>query len=233
MTIEAALSPLTDTYPAPPALDAGDIHVRWVMPEIFHDLPVREADDDMVVQLLGDLVDRALPKAEEEDKARVGAVCALAVADLRSAGADYAALCLTAVEQVPCTATVMATLVGSPEVVGGPRAVTRSIASDLRRTGTGEIAEVELPCGFAVTDIGSRESKLTGDLTDTGESIGFSAWYIRVYAPLPNDVTFVIEMETPTPAGWDVFSTMFGNTVSSIRLYDASGSRLITSEAAT
>jgi hypothetical protein len=38
-----------------------------------------------------------------------------------------------------------------------------------------------------------------------------------------------MEMGTPTMEGWGLFSTMFGNTVSSIRLYNANGSALITS----
>lgn len=39
MTTPPELSALIPSQPAPPALHADDIHVRWVMPEIFHDLP--------------------------------------------------------------------------------------------------------------------------------------------------------------------------------------------------
>ncbi|MFF4401405.1 hypothetical protein [Streptomyces sp. NPDC001480] len=230
MTFETELPALVPTGAAPPALRADDIHVRWVMPEVFHDLPIHETDDE-AVRLLDELADKALPEAGEDDKTRLGLVCALTVGDLQAMGAGYASICLTAVEGAPCTATVLVSLINSPEVEGGVRSAAKAIASSLRRAGAGEIAEVELPCGWAVSCIGARDAQLAGDLTETGESLTFPTWYVRVYVPLPNGTTVTMEMATPTPAGWEAFSTMFGNTVSSIRLFHADGSPLITSEA--
>ncbi|MER6628864.1 hypothetical protein ABT301_11550 [Streptomyces sp. NPDC000987] len=231
MTTETELPELIETRPAPPALHADDIHIRWVMPEIFHDLPIHERDDDEAVRLLWDLADKALPGVGDEDKARFGVMCALSLNDLAGVGAEYASICLTAVDDTLCTATVLGSLVDSPEADGGVPGVTKEISAGLRRIKAGEVSEVELPCGYAVSCIGARDSRLTGDLTGTGEDITFPTWYIRVYVPLPNGTTFVLEMETPTMTGWDVFSTMFGNTVSSIRLYGTDGSRLITTAA--
>jgi hypothetical protein len=201
------------------------------MPEIFHDLPVLEKDDDEAVRLLEELVEKVLPEAEDEDKARFGVVCALVAGDLQAVGAEYASICLTSVDGAPCTATVVASLIDSPETDGGVRGAVKALLSSLRRTETGEVSEVELPCGWAVTCIGTRDSKLSGELTETGESMVFPTWYIRVFVPLPNGTSVVLEMSTPTTAGWDVLSTMFGNTASSIRLFQTDGSPLITSEA--
>ncbi|WP_406172600.1 hypothetical protein [Streptomyces sp. NBC_00996] len=229
MTIQTEPLTLIPTQAAPPTLHADDIHVRWVMPEIYHDLPVQESDDDEMVRLLEELVNKALPGAEDDDKTTFGVICALVSGDLQAVGAEYASICLTAVDGSPCTATVVAYLVDSPEVDGGVRGAVKAIASSLRRIETGEVSEIELPCGSAVSCIGTRESKLSGELTETGESLAFPTWYICVHVPLPNDTTFAMEMATPTAVGWDTLSTMFGNTVSSIRLFHADGSPLITS----
>ncbi|MFD5627770.1 hypothetical protein [Streptomyces sp. NPDC127072] len=228
MTTEVELSALIPTHPAPVALHADDVHVRWVMPEIFHDLPIQESDDDEAVRLLEELAENALPGAPEEDRTRFAVMCALGVDDLLAVGADYAAICLTAVDGAPCSATLFASLVDSPDIEGVP-GVVAEISSSLRRVETGDVSRIELPCGPAVSCVGSRESKLTGELTESGETLTFPTGYIRVYVPLPNGTTMVMEMSTPTMAGWDVFSTMFGNTVSSIRLFNADGTPLITS----
>ncbi|MFD4599112.1 hypothetical protein ACFWPQ_13895 [Streptomyces sp. NPDC058464] len=231
MTTDIELPEFVPTHAAPSAIHADDINVRWVMPEIFHDLPVQERDEDEAVRLLEELADKALPGASEEDRTRFAVICALSTGDLMADAVDYASICVTAVDESLCTATVFVSLTDSPETAGGVPGAIKELASGLRRTGTGEVSEIELPCGLAVSCIGSRDIKLTGELADDGRPADFPTWYIRVYVPLPNDTTVIMEMQTPTMTGWDVFSTMFGNTVSSLRLFRADGSRLITSEA--
>ncbi|MGW7241666.1 hypothetical protein [Streptomyces sp. NPDC054804] len=231
MTTDTELPEFISTHAVPPAIHADDINVRWVMPEIFHDLPVQEADEDEAVRFLEELADKALPGASADDRTRLAVLCALATGDLMAAAVDYASICVTAVDEELCTATVFVSLTDSPEAPGGVRGVTKAIASGLRRTGTDEVSEVELPCGLAVSCIGTRDTTLTGELAADGQPATFPTWYIRVHVPLPNDSMVIMEMQTPTMAGWEVFSTMFGNTVSSLRLFRADGSRLITSEA--
>ncbi|MBJ6620873.1 hypothetical protein [Streptomyces sp. DHE17-7] len=232
MTNQPQLAELIPTHPAPVALHADDIHVRWVMPEIFHDIPIHETDDDEAVRLLGELVEKALPGAGDDAQTMLAVTCALGVDDLLAAGAEYAGICVTAVDDSPCTATVFAGLVDSPEAADVRDAV-KEIADSLSRLGDGEVSRVELPCGAAVSYIGARDDKVLGELTETGEDLTFPTWFIRLYVPLPNGTTLMMEMSTPTMAGWDAFSTMFGNTVSSIRLFHADGSPLITSMAGT
>lgn len=208
-----------------------DIHVRWVMPEIFHDMPVTVEDDDETVRLFEELAANILPGAPAEDQTRFAVLCALGLDDLQAAGAEYAGIGLTAVNGEVCSATVMATLVDSPDDEHGMTPV-KTIASGLRRTSTDEISELELPCGQAVSCIGTRDTKVTGQLTETGESLTFPTSFIRIYVPLPNGTTLVMELSTPTMADWDTFSTMFGNIVSSIRLFSSDGSPVIASGSA-
>ncbi|MFE7210834.1 hypothetical protein ACFU93_12760 [Streptomyces sp. NPDC057611] len=229
MTSQSDLSPLVPSQAAPPALHSGDIHVRWVVPEIFHDLPVRETDDEKAVELLEGLVEKCLPGVGEDGKTQFGVMCALCVDALLAVGAEYAAICVSAVDDMPCTATVYAALVDSPDA-GNVRGVVKAFMSALRRTGMDEVSEIELPCGVAVSCIGTREEDIPGDLMESGESLTYPTSCIRVYVPFPNGTTLVMEMATPTMVGWDIFSTIFGNIVSSIRLFRADGSPLITSE---
>ncbi|WP_217245618.1 hypothetical protein [Streptomyces sp. AC602_WCS936] len=231
MTSQPELAELIPTHPAPVALHADDIHARWVMPEIFHDIPIHETDDDEAVRLLGELVEKALPGAGDEAQTALAVTCALGVDDLLAGGAEYASICVTAVDDSPCTATVFAGLVDSPDAADVPGAV-KAIAQSLRGLGDAEVSRIDLPCGSAVSYIGARDDKLLGELTETGEDLTFPTWFIRVLVPLPNGTTFMMEMSTSTMAGWDAFSTMFGNTISSIRLFHADGSPLITSPAA-
>lgn len=228
MTTETELPALIPTGPAPAALHADDIQVRWVMPENFHDLPLYVQDDDEAVRLLGELVEKALPGAGEEAQTALAVTCALGIDDLLEAGAQYAALCVAAMDGTPCTATVFASLVDSPQA-NDVQGAAKAIAAGLNRLGTGETSRIELPCGWAVSYVGTRDAKLLGELTESGESLVFETSFIRVYVPLPNGTTLVMEMSTPTLPAWDTFSTMFGNIVSSIRLYGADGTPLITS----
>ncbi|MCM1973650.1 MULTISPECIES: hypothetical protein [unclassified Streptomyces] len=205
--------------------------MRWVMPEIFHDIPLAAEDDDEMVSRFEDLAAKALPGTADEDQTRFAVLCALGLDDLRASGAEYAGICVTAVGSEVCTATVMAALVDSPDE-DGSMTPARTIASGLRRTTPDEVSELELPCGPAVSAIGTRTATLTGDMTETGENLVFPTSFIRVYVPLPNGAILVMELSTATMAGWDMFSTMFGNIVSSIRLFRADGAPVIVPEAA-
>ncbi|ATL29676.1 hypothetical protein [Streptomyces formicae] len=217
------------TGPAPgvntATVRSDTIHVRWVMPEIFHDIPLHEDDEDEAVRLLEELAEKALPGAEPEDCLKLAVVIALGMDDLLADGAEFAAVCVAAIGEDPCSATVFASLTDSPETQDGD--TIAAIASGLRRLGGAEVAEIQLPCGPAVSCIGTREDRISGQLTQSGADLPVPTSYVRVYLPLPNMTTVVMEMSTPTPVGWDTFSTIFGNVVSSIRLFHADGSPLI------
>ncbi|MBM7169956.1 hypothetical protein JQK87_16330 [Streptomyces sp. G44] len=200
------------------------VHVRWVMPEIFQDIPLHEEDEDEAVRLLEELAEKALPGAEAEDQLKLAVVVALGIDDLLSGGAEYAAVCVGAIGEDPCSATVFASLTDSPETTDDD--TIAAIASSLRREGMGETTEIQLPCGPAVSCVGTREDKVSAELTESPDGLTIPTSFIRVYIPLPNGTTVVMEMSTPTPVGWDTFSTLFGNVVSSVRLFTADGTPL-------
>ncbi|MFD5218398.1 hypothetical protein [Streptomyces tendae] len=213
---------------APIALRSDDILLRWVLPEIFHEMPVNVQDDDTAVQLLEELADKALPGADYDEKTKFAVMCALAVGDLPAVGVEYAAVCLTVSDEIPCIATFFVSLMNSPEAVGATTLV-KEISSGLRLAKMGDVSVIELPCGAAVACIGNRDAEISGELLDGEEGVTLPTSYIQVYVPLPNETTVLMEISTPTMPGWEVFSTMFGNIVSSIRLFKADGSPLITS----
>jgi hypothetical protein len=213
---------------APTALRPDDIFLRWILPEIFHELPINVKDDDAAVQLLEDLADKVLPGAGYDEKTKFGVMCALAIDGLPAAGVEYAAVCLTVSGETPCIATLFVSFMDSPEAMG-VSAVVKEISSSLHLAERGEVSIVELPCGAAVACIGNREAEIPGELVDGEQGVALPTSYIQVYVPLPNDTTVLMEISTPTMSGWEVFSTVFGNIVSSIRLFKADGSPLITS----
>ncbi|MBD2817878.1 hypothetical protein ID867_07655 [Streptomyces parvulus] len=116
----------------------------------------------------------------------------------------------------------------SPEAMG-VSAVVKEILLEPSPRGEGGSLIVELPCGAAVACIGNREAEIPGELVDGEQGVALPTSYIQVYVPLPNGTTVLMEISTPTMSGWEVFSTVFGNIVSSIRLFKADGSPLITS----
>ncbi|WP_432081110.1 hypothetical protein [Streptomyces sp. WAC 04229] len=223
-----ALIPYPDSTPV--VLQADDICLRWVMPEMFHDLPIYVQDDDEAVRLLEELVDKVLPGADYDAKTKFGVMCALALGELPAAGVEHAAICLTVDDGIPCIATFSINLVDSPDSAGISD-VVKEISSSLRRTRAGEVSVIELPCGTAVSCIGSRAASISGDMMGTDADVALPTSFIRVCVPLPNGTAAVVELSTPTESGWDMFSTMFANIVSSIRLFHADGSPLITSQA--
>ncbi|MEU1128416.1 hypothetical protein ABZ383_00880 [Streptomyces sp. NPDC005900] len=238
MTVPIEAPDVLEFVPGRPApgettgvLRSDTVHVRWVMPEIFQDIPLNEEDDDEAVRLLEELAQKALPGAEAEDQLKLAVVIALGMDDLLAGGAEYAAVCVGAVGENPCTATVFASLTDSPDTTDDD--AIAAIASSLRREGLGETAEIHLPCGPAVSCVGTRDDKVSAELTESPDGLTIPTSFIRVYVPLPNGTTLVMEMSTPTPVGWDTFSTIFGNIVSSIRLFTADGTALIVPDRGT
>ncbi|WP_267714276.1 hypothetical protein [Streptomyces sp. CoH17] len=215
---------------APTVVRSDDVLLRWISPDIFHELPINVQDDDTAVQLLEELADKALPGADYDEKTKFGVICALAVGDLPAVGVEYAAVCLAVSDETPCIATFFVSLMNSPEVTGSATLV-EEISSALRLAKMGDVSVIELPCGSAVACIGNREAEISGELLDGEQGVTLPTSYIQVYLPLPNETTVLMEISTPTMSGWELFSTVFGNIVSSARLFAADGSPLTTSSA--
>ncbi|MGX1155363.1 hypothetical protein RKD39_002941 [Streptomyces albogriseolus] len=224
---EARVQMTTETAEtAQRALTGSDgIEVRWIMPEGFFELPFEADDLDELADQLVALAKQALPGADEEVQLQYAAMCAAHYDEFIEAGVQYAGFVNTEVDGVRCTATVNVSLMDLDERAG--RNPAGFLATTMRHLGLGQVDEVQLPCGPAVTCVGNRASNVDGVLTQSGQDEQIWTSFIQVQIPLSNGTVLVLEMGTPTVEGWDVFSAMFAGIVKSVRLFDDSGGPLV------
>ncbi|MGW0530960.1 hypothetical protein [Streptomyces sp. NPDC003032] len=201
------------------------IEVRWVMPEGFLELPFEAEDLDELADRLLEFAAVSLPGADEEVQTQWAVMCALNYDEFIEAGVQYAGFVTTEVEGVRCTATVNVSMTDLDERAG--RHPAGFIATTMRHLEIGEVSEVSLPCGPAVTCIGSRTATVSGDLTPSGQPEPLSTSFIQVQIPVNNGTAVVLEMGTPTAEGWDTFSAMFAGVVKSVRFFDDQGRPLV------
>ncbi|MGC0205480.1 hypothetical protein [Streptomyces levis] len=201
------------------------IEVRWIMPEGFLELPFEAEDLDELAGQLLELAKHALPGATEDVQAQYAAMCAAHYDEFIEAGVQYAGFVTTKVDDVRCTATVYVSLLDLDGRAGDNPA--GFIATTMQNLELGQIEEVKLPCGPAVTCVGNRPTNIDGSLTQSGQNESIWTSFIQVQIPLTNGTVLVLEMGTPTVEGWDVFSSMFAGIVKSVRLFDADGAPLV------
>ncbi|MEU4798035.1 hypothetical protein [Streptomyces sp. NPDC023327] len=203
------------------AAEGEPVHVRWVMPEGFFELPTEaESHDDLADQLI-ELAKKIIPKGTPDMQYQWAALCASTYDDLVDAGVQYSGFVITEVDGARCTATVNVSIVDiAEEALLSP---VHRTAEALRRLGQGDVSEVSLPCGPAVSWIGTRQAAIDAALTPSGQQEPFWSSFINVQVPLRNGTAVVLEMSTPTQEGWEVFSSMFAGVVKSLRLFDTDG----------
>ena len=206
-------------------MESDGIEVRWIMPEGFLELPFEADDLDELADHLVELAKQALPGANEEVQVQYAAMCAAHYDEFIEAGVQYAGFVTTEVDGVRCTASVNVSLLDLDERAGANP--VGFIATTMRHLELGQIGEVELPCGPAVTCVGNRSSGIDGSLTQSGQDEPVWTSFIQVQIPLNNGTVLLLEMGTPTVEGWDVFSAMFAGIVKSVRLFDDSGGPLV------
>ncbi|MFF3376095.1 hypothetical protein ACFYXF_24460 [Streptomyces sp. NPDC002680] len=207
------------------SLTGGGVEVRWIMPEGFFELPFEADDLDELADQLVELAKRTLPGADEEVQLQWAAMCAANYDDFIEAGVQYAGFVTTEVDGVRCTATVNVSLMDLDERAG--RNPAGFIASTMRHLELGQVGEVKLPCGPAVTCVGNRSAAVDGSLTESGQDEPIWTSFIQVQVPLDNGTVLVLEMGTPTIEGWDTFSAMFAGVVKSVRFFDDEGAPLV------
>ncbi|MGW0470412.1 hypothetical protein [Streptomyces coeruleorubidus] len=205
--------------------ESGGIEVRWIMPEGFLELPFEADDLEELGEQLVELAKQALPGADEEVQLQYAAMCAAHYDEFIEAGVQYAGFVTTEVDGVRCTATVNVSLLDLDERAGSNP--VGFIATTMRHLELGQIGEVQLPCGPAVTCVGNRSSGIDGSLTQSRQDEPIWTSFIQVQIPLNNGTVLLLEMGTPTVEGWDVFSSMFAGVVKSVRFFDADGAPLV------
>ncbi|MDG9708054.1 hypothetical protein [Streptomyces sp. DH10] len=205
--------------------ESGGIEVRWIMPEGFLELPFEADDLEELGEQLVELAKQALPGADEEVQVQYAAMCVAHYDEFIEAGVQYAGFVTTEVDGVRCTATVNVSLLDLDERAGSNP--VGFIATTMRHLELGQIGEVQLPCGPAVTCVGNRPSSVDGSLTQSGQDESIWTSFIQVQIPLTNGTVLLLEMGTPTVEGWDVFSSMFAGIVKSVRFFDSDGAPLV------
>ncbi|MFJ9345529.1 hypothetical protein [Streptomyces sp. NPDC101237] len=197
------------------------IDVRWIMPEGFFEIPMDADTLDETAEQLVELARSVMPEATFEVQLEWAVMVAAHYDSFVEAGIQYSGFVMTEVDGDRCTATVTVSMIDLDE-----RAGTRPVAflgSTMRHLDMGQVGEIELPCGPAVSCIGTRKASLPGSLTVSGADEPVVTSFIQVQIPLDNGTVLVLEMGTPTPQAWDVFSAMFAGVVKSVRLFDESG----------
>ncbi|MFJ4920139.1 hypothetical protein [Streptomyces sp. NPDC088725] len=201
------------------------IDVRWVMPEGFFEIPLDADSIDELADRMVTLGREILPGADSEIQVQLALMFAANLDTFAEAGVQYAGFVVTEVDGVRCTATVNVSLMDLDDSIAGKP--VHAIAAAMRGLEMGEVAEIKLPCGPAVSCVGTRQTTVDGSLTPSGAAEPVWTSFIQVQVPLTNATVLVLELGTPTPEGWDVFSSMFAGVVKSLRLFDSDGTLLV------
>ena len=201
------------------------IDIRWIMPEGFFEIPMDVEDLDETAEQLVELARKAMPEADFEVQLQWAVMVAAHYDSFVEAGVQYAGFCMTEVDGTRCTATVNVSMIDLDDRAGSNP--VGFIGSSMRHLGIGQVSEVELPCGPAVSCIGSRKGSLDGSLTASGADETVWTSFIQVQIPLTNGTVLVMEMGTPTAEAWDVFSSMFAGVVKSVRLFNDAGKPIV------
>ncbi|QES43192.1 hypothetical protein DEJ49_21355 [Streptomyces venezuelae] len=206
--------------------DGALVNVRWVMPEGFFELPT-EADsiEDLADQLI-ELAKEIIPKGTADMQYQWAAMCIATYDELVETGVQYAGFVITEVDGTRCTANVNLSLVDLAEEAR--LSPVQSTVKALRALGHGDVDEILLPCGPAVSWVGTRQAVIEAALAPSGRDEPFWTSFINVQVPLFNGTAVVLEMTTPTQEGWDVFSSMFAGVAKSLTLFDPVGNPMDT-----
>lgn len=204
------------TTTAPPTEKPG-LHVGWVVPPFFHELPVNSDDVDEAGEQLYETVRNVLPGGTEDDRFRMFVTYAGIIDDLRNAGAVYAGFCNLDFDGRPSTATVAVYRMPLQDVTAED-ALTEALTGLRRAYPDDDVRISTLPSGKgdaqAVVRIGQAPFTLAAEASPTGEPLEVPRGQIQVYIPLPNDADLLaFELSTPCMEDWDFYSELFATIV--------------------
>lgn len=193
------------------------LHVGWIMPPFFHELPVHAEDIDEAGERLGELVRTILAQGSEEDQITMFVLYLQITAQLQEAGAEYAGFCLMDMDGRPSTATVAVYRMPLENDTAG-EVLTETLTTLQRAYPDDDVRISSLPSGNgdsqAVVRIGDAPFTLAAEVSPTGQPIDVPRGQIQVYIPLPNDADMLVfELSTPCMQDWDLYSELFATIV--------------------
>lgn len=208
---------MSELTTAAPATEPFALHVGWVVPPFFHELPLGTDDADEAAEQLYETVHKVMPGGTDQDRFRMFVTYAGIIDDLRNAGAVYAGFCNLDFDGRPSTATVAVYRMPLHDITAED--VLSEALSGLRRAYPDDDVRLStLPSGKgdseAVVRIGQAPFTLTAEASPTGEPLEVPRGQIQVYIPLPNNADLLaFELSTPCMEDWDFYSELFATIV--------------------
>ncbi|MBD0670602.1 hypothetical protein [Streptomyces sp. CBMA156] len=213
----------TPTAHLPAPAEDARLQIRFVVPPAFHEIPVF-GTEDQVAEELWELVCEVLASEPDETRVRWAVALAGLIPPMAEAGVIHAGMCLVDVDGRPSTASIVASvcpLVGTDHAGAVDFLLTRLA----RSRPEAEVTAIELPAGRAAAVIDAVATSLDGGPTPLdGMAVPLhdgvlTTSVIQVHLPLPNESQLLsLELSTPCPEDWELYSELFADVVRSIHL---------------
>ncbi|MBA4864452.1 hypothetical protein H1V43_24480 [Streptomyces sp. PSKA54] len=210
---------MTESTTATPdsEMEKSRLHVGWVIPPFFHELPVDTDDADEAAERLYETVKKVLASGTDDERVRMFVTYAAIVGELRDAGAVYAGFCAMDMGGRPSTASIA--VYRTPlQNITAEDVLSEALTALQRAYPDDDVRISALPCGKgearAVVRIGDAPFTLAPEASPTGQPLEVPRGQIQVYVPLPNDADMLVfELSTPCMEDWDFYSELFATIV--------------------
>ncbi|MFB7126997.1 hypothetical protein [Kitasatospora sp. NPDC056273] len=213
----------TPTADRPDPAEDAPLQIRFIVPPAFHQVPVF-GTEEQVAEELWEMVCEVLAARSEEDRAAWAMMLAGLIPSMAEAGVIHAGMCLVDVDGRPSMATITASLCPL-EGTDYPGAVDFLLTRLALSRPEAEVTAVELPAGRAVavidavaTAVDDGSTPLDGLAVPLVDGV-LTTSVIQVHLPLPNESQLLsLELSTPCPEDWVLYSELFADVVRSIHL---------------
>ncbi|MFE7591555.1 hypothetical protein ACFU6K_19320 [Kitasatospora sp. NPDC057512] len=213
----------TPTADRPAPAEDTPLQIRFIVPPAFHEIPVF-GTEEQVAEELWEMVCEVLASRPEEDRATWAMTLAGLIPSMAEAGVIHAGMCLVDVDGRPSMATITASLCPL-EGTDYPGAVDFLLTRLALSRPEAEVTAVELPAGRAVavidavaTAVDDGSTPLDGLAVPLVDGV-LTTSVIQVHLPLPNESQLLsLELSTPCPEDWVLYSELFADVVRSIHL---------------
>ncbi|MEV5597352.1 hypothetical protein [Streptomyces sp. NPDC052496] len=206
----------SDQMAPSPVRPRSRLHIGWIMPPFVHELPVDAPDADAAAERLHALATELMPEHSAEDQYRFALGIGAQLEAMIEADVIYAGLCFLDVDERPSASTIMVSQVEHDSTDDEELLrVTRELLE--RKHPDDEYRTVELPCGPALTRIGSMAFLINGEWSPTGQELPVQQSQIQVYIPLPGTRDMLVfSLDCPSPEAWELHSELFAEILKTV-----------------